>query len=46
MGPTQPGVTTTDPTRSGATAAATPPPKATPASKADETAALDYLLGQ
>jgi virulence factor Mce-like protein len=47
MGPTQPGVTTPDPTRTSAAASA-PAPSATaaPASKPDETAALDYLLGQ
>ena len=36
LGPAQPGVTTSDPTRSGATSAGT----------SDTNAALDYLLGQ
>jgi ABC-type transporter Mla subunit MlaD len=49
LGPTQPGVTTPDPTRSGAAAASAPAP-ATPAKSApstsDATTALDYLLGK
>jgi virulence factor Mce-like protein len=52
LGPTQPGVTTADPTRSGATSASSEPPAA-PAksatdapSKSDTNAALDFLLGQ
>jgi hypothetical protein len=44
LGPTQPGVTTADPTRSGATSASSEPPAA-PA-KSDKNAALDFLLGQ
>jgi hypothetical protein len=54
MGPTQPGVTTPDPTRSGASAASAPAPApAAPQSsataaptKSETNAALDYLLGQ
>jgi virulence factor Mce-like protein len=54
MGPTQPGVTTPDPTRSGAASASAPAPAPTaPASsttaaptKSETNAALDYLLGQ
>ncbi|HEX6582725.1 MAG TPA: MlaD family protein [Thermoleophilaceae bacterium] len=48
LGPTQPGVTTPDPTRSSA--AATTAPAASPAAPApgtsDNDAALDFLLGQ
>jgi len=50
LGPTQPGVTTADPTRSGAAATSAPEPKpasATPEPKSSDTnAALDFLLGQ
>jgi hypothetical protein len=57
LGPTQPGVTTPDPTRPGAATASAPARTAAPASKAvaaaskplgssDEQAALDYLLGE
>jgi phospholipid/cholesterol/gamma-HCH transport system substrate-binding protein len=57
LGPTQPGVTTPDPTRPGAAAASAPAPTPAPASKAaaaaskplgssDEQAALNYLLGE
>jgi virulence factor Mce-like protein len=52
LGPTQPGVTTPDPTRSGATSASAATPAATPKaataapSRPDTNAALDYLLGQ
>ncbi len=51
LGPTQPGVTTADPTRSGATAASTPAstpaplPSQAPAKSSTESA-LDFLLGQ
>jgi virulence factor Mce-like protein len=43
LGPTQPGVTTPDPTRSGAAAASAPAPAP---GTSDATTALDYLLGQ
>jgi hypothetical protein len=43
LGPTQPGVTTADPTRSGPAPASAPAPA--PA-KSETNAALDYLLGQ
>ena len=56
MGPTQPGVTTPDPTRSGASSASAPAPAPAPAApqspassaptKSETNAALDYLLGQ
>jgi virulence factor Mce-like protein len=49
LGPTQPGVTTPDPTRPGAAPATAPAaaPAAAPAPKQDATdPALDYLLGQ
>jgi len=56
MGPTQPGVTTPDPTRPGATSASAPEPAPAPAApqssataaptKSETNAALDYLLGQ
>ena len=56
LGPTQPGVTTADPTRSGAASASSEPPPARPAAPAkaatdapstsDTNAALDFLLGQ
>ena len=44
LGPTQPGVTTADPTRSGATSASAAAPAAP--STSDANTALDYLLGQ
>jgi ABC-type transporter Mla subunit MlaD len=44
LGPTQPGVTTPDPTRSSAAATAAPAAPATTASEND--AALDFLLGE
>ena len=46
LGPTQPGVTTRDPTRSGASSASAPAPAAPASTKTDTTAALDYLLGK
>jgi phospholipid/cholesterol/gamma-HCH transport system substrate-binding protein len=50
LGPTQPGVTSPDPTRPGAAPASAPAPAPAPASKplrsSDEQAALDFLLGR
>jgi phospholipid/cholesterol/gamma-HCH transport system substrate-binding protein len=48
LGPTQPGVTTPDPTRRGTAAASAPAPSAPTASTTKSTAdsALDFLLGQ
>jgi phospholipid/cholesterol/gamma-HCH transport system substrate-binding protein len=49
LGPTQPGVTTPDPTRGSAAASAPPaatPPAPQPSSSSDSEPALDFLLGQ
>jgi virulence factor Mce-like protein len=49
LGPTQPGVTTPDPTRGSAAASAPPaatPPAPQPSSSPDSKPALDFLLGQ
>jgi hypothetical protein len=45
LGPTQPGVTTPDPTEGSTAAAAAPAPAPSAPAKSD-TAALDFLLGE
>jgi virulence factor Mce-like protein len=46
LGPTQPGVTTPDPTEGSAAAAAAPRAAPGPAPAKSDTAALDFLLGE
>jgi hypothetical protein len=46
LGPTQPGVTTRDPTRAGGTAASTAASAKRPLDLSQAQTALDYLLGE